>query len=202
MVSTVFQLRRSLLFAGLAGLSLALPGQAAVAQGRQGQDERGQGPALQVFEQRLLIEQLKKEVQRLQEELKNRQPNVDTALIRKPLVPKNWEEIQLAELRLSDMVANDNPGLRNPRPVLVKGTIDKIDPTNMRIVRINLGQDHGVRKNHTLEVYRITRRMKYLGRIVILDAEFRHSIGRLHVVPGIPPPELLPGDWVATKLPQ
>jgi hypothetical protein len=91
----------------------------------------------------------------------------------------------------------NNPTYKNPPPIFLEGTIEAADKT---LVKIDLGQDQGVYKNNTLEVYRLKPEPKYLGRILIINADFRHSMGRLVVQPGMPAPELMVGDLVATKL--
>jgi hypothetical protein len=90
-----------------------------------------------------------------------------------------------------------SPDFKNPPPVFVEGTIESVDKT---LVKISLGSDQGVLKDHTLEVYRMKPDVKYLGRIIVINADFRHSMARLIPQPGVPVPTLLVGDEVASKL--
>jgi len=46
-------------------------------------------------------------------------------------------------------------------------------------VQISLGTDHGVNKNNTLDVFRTTPEVKYLGMVRILEANHRESVARL-----------------------
>ncbi|HYV34658.1 MAG TPA: hypothetical protein VE988_03075 [Gemmataceae bacterium] len=88
----------------------------------------------------------------------------------------------------------------NPPPVMVKGQIEKVDGTDKTLVKITIGSDSGLKKGHTLEVYRLAPKAEYLGRLIIEDADFRYAIGKLLRQPGVAPPTLQPGDEVATKL--
>jgi len=69
------------------------------------------------------------------------------------------------------------------------------------LVKISVGSDAGIRKDQTLEVFRMTPKAEYLGRLLIVDADFRYAIGRLMPQPGVQGAvTLLPGDEVAGKL--
>jgi hypothetical protein len=83
----------------------------------------------------------------------------------------------------------------NPPTALVKGRIERVDPTDKTLVEISLGTDQGVNKNNTLEVFRTSPEPKYLGVIRIVDANFNRSVGRLVVAPGSAVrPQLQVGD--------
>jgi hypothetical protein len=88
----------------------------------------------------------------------------------------------------------------NPPAVMVKGQIEKVDTTDKTLVKITIGSDSGLKKDHTLEVYRLAPKAEYLGRLLIVDADFRYAFGKLLRQPGVAPPTLQPGDEVATKL--
>jgi chromosome segregation ATPase len=89
---------------------------------------------------------------------------------------------------------------RNPPPVYVLGKVEQVDDKDSTLVKISIGSDSGIRKDHTLEVYRVSPKAEYLGRLLVVDADFRHALGRLLRQPGVPPPTLAPGDEVASKL--
>jgi len=83
----------------------------------------------------------------------------------------------------------------------VKGVIEEVDKADKKLVKISIGSDAGVRKDHTLEVFRTSPKAEYLGRILIVDADFRFAIGRLMPQPGVTGAvTLMPGDEVAGKL--
>lgn len=91
-----------------------------------------------------------------------------------------------------------DPNAPNPPPAYVKGTVEKVFPDDPNYVQITLGSDHGVQKNHTLEVYRLSPRPEYVGMIRIVDAHPHKSIGRL-IRTGPVPKKMLPGDTVASS---
>ncbi|MSQ94612.1 MAG: hypothetical protein EXR98_08650 [Gemmataceae bacterium] len=90
------------------------------------------------------------------------------------------------------------PNLPNPPSAKVEGKIEKVERD---LVKINLGKDHGVEKDHTLEVYRLKPEAKYLGMIRIVEASATSSVGRL-ILAGTTPsrPMLKEGDLVSSKL--
>ena len=120
---------------------------------------------------------------------------------------KNRElEAQMAKLMKKDAPEKisfrpNDPNYSNPPQVYVKGTIKEVDDKDKKLVRISLGSDNGIRKDQTLEVYRMNPKAEYLGRLLIVDADFRTAVARLLPQPGAPSQvTLLPGDEVASKL--
>ena len=97
-----------------------------------------------------------------------------------------------------DRVIIRNPTDANPPAVLVNGKVEKVEGTDMLI---SLGTDHGVNKNHTLDVYRLLPEPKYLGMVRILDANTHKSVARL-IPSGNPAfrPVLREGDLVTSKV--
>ena len=90
------------------------------------------------------------------------------------------------------------PIVLNPPPVKADGKIEKIDGD---LVQISLGTDHGIKKDHTLDVYRIEPEPKYLGRIRVVDANHQKSVARLEPWDGpVPRSALRVGDFVTSKL--
>jgi hypothetical protein len=92
-----------------------------------------------------------------------------------------------------------DPNAPNPPAVNVTGKIEKLDPKDPTLVQISLGTDHGVNKNHTLDVYRIKPEPKYLGMIRILEAYQQKSVAQVIKV-GAAAPMLREGDLVTSKL--
>ncbi|MBI3410765.1 MAG: hypothetical protein HY040_20710 [Planctomycetes bacterium] len=67
----------------------------------------------------------------------------------------------------------------NPPSTYVRGKIETVDPADKGLVRISLGSDNGLQKNHTLEVYRMDPRPQYLGMIRIVETDHHRAVGRL-----------------------
>jgi hypothetical protein len=113
-------------------------------------------------------------------------------------IAKLTEKVGPAAAAPAKMV--NNPNFRNPPPVFVEGKLVAVDAVNKTLVKISLGSDEGVNKDNTLLVYRKTPAVQFLGHILVTDADFHHSYGRLIVPSGQPAPALMPGDEVASKL--
>jgi len=75
-------------------------------------------------------------------------------------------------------VSREGLAARNPPTDNVEATITKIDPES-GLMTINAGSDAGLRKDNTLEVFRLKPNPKYLGTIVILAAHPNEAVGRL-----------------------
>lgn len=97
-----------------------------------------------------------------------------------------------------DVMVIRNPNEPNPPAVQVNGKVEKVDSD---LVLLSLGTDHGLAKNNTLDVYRLTPEPKYLGMVRIVDANLHQSVARL-VPTGNAAfrPTLRVGDLVASKL--
>lgn len=93
-----------------------------------------------------------------------------------------------------------DPTAPNPPPKFVKGVVEKVDGVDKSLVRISLGTDHGLKNNHTLEVYRFSPGATYVGLMRIEDAHHHTSIGRLIRTPGAPTPTAREGDVVSSTL--
>ncbi len=100
-----------------------------------------------------------------------------------------------------DALAIRDPNAPNPPAVAVNGRIEMVDAKDNTLIQISLGTDHGVHKNHTLDVYRTKPEAKYLGMIRILEAYHQRSVAQL-VTSGNTAyrPPLRPDDLVASKL--
>jgi hypothetical protein len=134
---------------------------------------------------------------------------LETVLARNDALLKQLAEKEIAIEKLqrksqpaATVIAREkinDPRFENPPPVMVEGKIQAVDG---KLVKVSLGTDQGVQKDHTLLVYRTQPKLEYLGRILITDADFRFSIARLIVQPGVPAPTLMAGDEVISKLRQ
>lgn len=89
-----------------------------------------------------------------------------------------------------------DPNQPNPPQTSVKGIIEKVDAKDRTLVQLSVGTDHGVKVNHTLEVYRTQPRAEYLGMVRIIDSHPHKSVGKL-MRANLPRPPLQEGDFVA-----
>lgn len=101
----------------------------------------------------------------------------------------------------ADTIAIRNPNEPNPPSVVVNGKIELVDSKDGTLVQISLGSDHGVNKNHTLDVFRLQPDAKYLGMIRIVESYHQKSVGRL-VAAGNPAmrQQLRADDIVTSKI--
>jgi hypothetical protein len=91
------------------------------------------------------------------------------------------------------------PVKNNPPRKNVRGTVKAVDRENL-LVTITIGSDAGLKKGHTLEVFRLGANNKssvYLGRIVILEVKAKAAVAKRLGQRKLP---VKPGDQVASKL--
>lgn len=85
---------------------------------------------------------------------------------------------------------------RYPPPEDVEGLVLEVDPQSS-FLTISIGSDAGLRKNNTLEVYRLKPQASYLGTIQVLDVQAKKAvakpIGNRRVT-------ILPGDIVSSNI--
>jgi chromosome segregation ATPase len=168
--------------------------------------------------QKATIDQLKKDIDRLQALIKNPeqlklldenrqlQLKADRAeemfRFASKLNEKLQDQVRELTVRIARLEAGKEPDRpilpkdgkeRNPPPVAVEGKILKIKDN---LVEISLGTDHGIKPGHTLEVYRLQPEAKYLGAIRIVDAGTHTSVGRFLGKT----PMIKEGDLVTSKL--
>jgi hypothetical protein len=135
----------------------------------------------------------------------------DTAVARALAVLARLTETEIAWQKEKDKAKAGTGGVmaaykvtdrnfENPPPNYVKGKVQEVDSVNKALVKISLGSDQGVNKDHTLLVYRLDPEPKYLGRILVTDNYFQYSYGKLVTPPGMPQATLMPGDEVVSKL--
>lgn len=94
------------------------------------------------------------------------------------------KRIAQLELALARQVAggsetSKDPNAPNPPATYIKGVIEKIDARDAGLVQLSIGSDHGINKNHTLEVYRLTPRPEYLGMVRVVEIDHHRSVARL-----------------------
>jgi hypothetical protein len=98
-------------------------------------------------------------------------------------------------------VTSADPNRPNPPSAPVHGTVEKIDQKD-GLVEISVGAEQGLKKYHTLEVFRLRPEGQYLGRIRIVEVFQKKAIGRLVRTPLTAARPLQQGDQVASSLGQ
>jgi hypothetical protein len=128
--------------------------------------------------------------------------------VAKSLADRNQEllaQVQELSVKLNRMIAGGPGGATdtivaktgnepNPPSTLVKGQIERVDPSDNTLVQISLGTDQGVKNGNTLEIFRTQPQPKYLGMVRIVDASHNRSVGRLILTKGAVNPQLRAGD--------
>lgn len=109
--------------------------------------------------------------------------------------------LELARLRSGvtpDTMVIANPNQPNPPAAKIDGKVEIVDGN---LVQVSLGTDHGLGKNHTLDVYRVRPDAKYLGMIRIVDAKHHSSVGQLIPMGNAAfRPQIKQGDLVTSKI--
>ena len=85
---------------------------------------------------------------------------------------------------------------KNPPLEDLDGVVEQSNPKD-NLVTISLGSNHGLQKNHTLEVYRLGTDPKYLGTIRINDVRADKAVGSSIQRPLAP---IQVGDRVASRI--
>lgn len=89
-------------------------------------------------------------------------------------------------------------GKPQPPPVDVQGQVTGVT-SESGLVSINKGSDHGLAKNHTLEVYRLAPKAEWVGRIKIIQVSDHEAVGML-VLPQNRKVTILKGDLVGSSI--
>jgi chromosome segregation ATPase len=153
-----------------------------------------------------VVKERDKQVLSVLDELAEAKAKLKTAEVDAQLFQKRAAELQdqLRESQAALAKALQDGGkakqpLRNPPPNKVEGVIDEVDAKDPTLVKINVGADQGLKKDHTLEVYRTEPMAEYLGRIQIIDADNRMAVARW-IGDKAKAPKLKKGDKVVDKL--
>lgn len=114
------------------------------------------------------------------------------------------QELTRAKLeteKASEVIGLTDANRPNPPSVNVKGVIEKVDSKDASLVEISVGSDHGIKKYHTLEVFRLNPRPEYLGTIRVVDVHNHKAVARLMRTPYLAARgPLRAGDQVSSKL--
>jgi hypothetical protein len=97
--------------------------------------------------------------------------------------------------RLIDPTKPDAEG-KNPPPENVEGTVKEVDKGGL--IKISIGSDAGLKKGHTLEVYRVNdKAAKYLGRVRVIEVSAKEAVAQpVGKLTG----DIEKGDRVASKI--
>lgn len=163
------------------------------------------------------IEALRKAVEKLQAELRDRQKLIldlekqNTELTRLALakqtelaavterlqrVTEQLEQLSREVARLQGKQAEPGKNAANPPAEPVRTVVKAV---NDGLMTIAAGSDAGLQRGHTLEVYRLKPKPEYLGRLVIVDVRPNEAIGKL-MGPAKQPIQV--GDEVTSILPE
>jgi hypothetical protein len=93
-----------------------------------------------------------------------------------------------------------DPNAPNPPAKFIKGIVEKVDAKDTSLASLSLGTDHGLKVGNTLEVYRLSPSVEYIGLIRIEDAHHHSSIGKLIRTPGNPLRAMREGDVVSSSI--
>jgi hypothetical protein len=99
------------------------------------------------------------------------------------------------------LTSSVDPNRPNPPPSQVHGMVEKIDQKE-GLVEVSIGADQGLKKYHTLEVFRLRPQPQYLGRIRIVEVFPHKAIARLVRTPLTAARPLQEGDQVASSIGQ
>jgi hypothetical protein len=147
-------------------------------------------------------------------EARARVTTAETAMVTAVARAKNlFEQLKIKEQLIAELqnlgpgggrptvVTTRDPNYENPPPGNLKGRIIRIDSVRPDLVEISLGSDHGLKKDHTLEIYRLSPEPTYLGRVLIVDPNLHTAIGRLQRTTGVGQlSSVQTGDEVVSKL--
>ena len=157
------------------------------------------------------MKRLKDEVDKLREEIRVAQRDRDSQFSKAQELTDQLQqgegELRRLKARHEELTAQigrlklvaDVHGLDPHAPVdgsapNIDGIVTAIRDKNL--IEISIGRDDGLKKGHTLEVYR--RGGAYLGRVVIIEANPDRAVAR--IVPEFRQGLIRKGDRVATKL--
>jgi hypothetical protein len=110
------------------------------------------------------------------------------------------DQLRDANKKIARLEAEKQPGANvpNPPPDKVEGKVEKLKGD---LIVINIGADSGLKKDHTLEVFRLEPQPLYVGMLRIVEVTEKSSVGRM-VAPANAKnrPVAKEGDRVASSL--
>src|SRR5262245_36077207 len=121
-------------------------------------------------------------IQALKTEVQQEKTRAEALAQRAAALVKELQEARrrIAELEAGKEVAPParDPLATNPPRNFVKGRVTKVEGKG-QLVEIDRGSDHGLEKNHTLEVFRLKPAAEYVGVIRLIEVTPQRSVGQL-----------------------
>lgn len=114
-------------------------------------------------------------------------------------VQQQEKEIARLQALLKEGKAAAAPDKPNPPRALVKGKVTKVE-AEADLVEVNVGEDHGLKAGHTLEVYRLSPKPEFLGTIRLVQVTPQRSVGRLVLSNPLKKATIKVGDDVSSRL--
>lgn len=106
--------------------------------------------------------------------------------------------LELARLKGQEPPAKKTRAKPNPPPEKLTGKILDVNAKEGGLITISLGSADGLKVGHTLEVYRLKPKPKYLGRVRIVGLQAHRAVAQVELARA--PVPLRPGDEVASDL--
>jgi valyl-tRNA synthetase len=148
--------------------------------------------------EKLLLDKAR-QVEQLRASLLQAQAERDLLQARNEALLNQVKELsrQLANKQIGNpAAAPPKKNAANPPPVQIEGSVKEVSDG---LVRISIGSDAGLQRNHTLEVFRLDGQPKYLGQIRIVDVTPREAIGQFLPV-AVSKEKVRVGDRVSSKI--
>lgn len=101
------------------------------------------------------------------------------------------------EKKMQNQSAAD-AGKPQPPPTDVQGVVTAVT-SDGAYISLNKGSDHGLAKNQTLEIYRLTPKAEWVGRIRIIQVTDHEAVGMI-VLPANRKVTVLKGDLVGSSI--
>ncbi len=115
----------------------------------------------------------------------------------KDLEQRSAELVAILESHGLSPESKDKMEQRIKFPPPVEGIVLEVDPQG-KLVQISVGKDDGLDKLHQLDVFRVTPKGKYVGRIEIIEVEPDRAVAR--ILSGFKQDSIKKGDLVATRI--
>jgi len=132
-----------------------------------------------------VTDDLRDDIRRLQAELKERNTKLAEALANTDKLARKLQDVQ------------DDP-IQNPPAGKVSGSVKRIEDRTGQVV-ISVGGEAGLRKGHTLEVYRDKPKPTYLGVVQVVEVRPKEAVVKVRFRPK-GAPALQAGDTVADQV--
>ncbi len=141
------------------------------------------------------INGLEQQLTRVRDESINYKLNLESLKERFQNLLTQNEELQKQVSSGTQGLAIRRPTDKGPPPENVRGTIKVVDGN---LATISVGSDSGVNKDNVLQIYRLSPKAEYLGKLTILSATPFEAVGRIELAPQRPVIKV--GDEVASRI--